>query len=159
MCYVFKGNQKTIYTWNPSTKKFGKAKTPYSSSGVGYDNATGLIYATSHTGIRAYSADGSFDHKSLFSRCSPGFFHYIQDCGAGEGFIFHGISGANKRTQNQLDIYRAADKAYLGSIKIDLGEIESAAVGSDGYLNLLINTMGDDTDYIWRTPLNVKELK
>ena len=159
MCYIFKGNQKRIYTWNPATKKFGKSSTPYSSSGVGYDNYSKRIYASSRTGIREYSADGYFTHKKLFSRCNHGIFHYVQDCGAGEGFIFHGISGADKRTTNYIDVYRGADNAYLGSIKVELGEIESAVVGSDGYLHLLINTMGDDTDYIWKTPLKVKELK
>lgn len=159
ICYIFKGNTKNIFTYNPANNKFGKSKVAYSSSGIAYDNATGLLYATSKTGIRAYSADGSFSHKKLFSRCNHGIFHYIQDCGAGEGFIFHGISGANKKTTNYVDIYRASDNAYLGSIKVDLGEIESAVVGNDGYLQLLINTMGDDTDYVWKTPLNVKELK
>ena len=158
MCYIFKGNQKTIYTWNPSTDKFGKAKTPYSSSGVGYDNTTGLLYASSQTGIRAYSADGKFTHKALFSRCTPAFSHYIQDCGAGEGFIFHGVSGSDKKVTNQLDIYRAADQAYLGSIKITMGEYESAVVGPDGYLHLLINNDGR-VDYVWRTPLKLSELK
>lgn len=158
LCYIFKGNQKRIYTWNPATNKFGKSKTPYSSSGVGYDNVSNMIYATSHTGIRMYTSDGKFRHQKLFPRCKPGFFHYIQDCGAGEGFIFHGVSGKSKKTKNQLDIYRAADMAYLGTIKITIGEYESAVVGPDGYLNLLINTDGN-IDYIWRTPLNVKELK
>ena len=158
LCYVFKGNQKRIYTWNPATNKFGKSKTPYSSSGVGYDNATNMIFASSHTGIRMYTADGKFRHQKLFPRCKPGFFHYIQDCGAGEGFIFHGVSGRSKKTKNQLDIYRAADMAYLGSIKITIGEFESAVVGPGGYLELLINTDGN-IDYVWRTPLNINELK
>ena len=158
LCYIFKGSQKRIYTWDPATNTFGKSKTPYSSSGVGYDNTTNMIYATSHTGIRGYSSDGTFTHQMLFPRCKPGFFHYIQDCGAGEGFIFHGISGKNKKTKNQLDIYRAADMAYLGSIKITIGEVESAVVGPDGFLELLINTKGN-TDYVWRTPLNINELK
>lgn len=158
MCYIFKGNQKTIYTWNPATGKFGKSKTPYSSSGVGYDSETKLIYASSHTGIRAYSADGAFKHKRLFPRCSHGIYHYIQDCGAGGGFIFHGISGSNKKETNFLDIYRAEDSAYLGSVNITIGEIESAIVGNDGFLQLLINTNGT-TDYVWKTPLNVKELQ
>lgn len=158
LCYIFKGNQKRIYTWNPATNQFGKARTPYSSSGAGYDNNTNMIYATSHSGIRVYSSDGAFTHNQVFPRCRPGFFHYIQDCGAGEGFIFHGISGKNKKAKNQLDIYRAADMAYLGSVKITIGEVESAVVGPGGFLELLINTKGD-TDYVWRTPLNVNELK
>jgi len=157
-CYIFKGNQKRIYTWDPATNKFGKSKTPYSSSGVAYDNSTNQIYATSRTGIRVYSADGSFKHQRLFSRCNHGIYYYPQDCGAAEGFIFHGISGSNKKKTNFLDIYRASDSAYLGSIKITIGEIESAAVGPDGYLVLLINTSGNK-DYIWKTPLNINELK
>lgn len=158
MCYVFKGNTKKFFTWNPSTKKFGKSKVPYSSSGIAYDNATNLLYATSRSGIRVYTADGKFSHMRLFPRCSHGIFHYPQDCGAGEGFIFHGISGKSKKKTNYLDIYRASDYAYLGSIKITIGEFESAVVGSDGFVHLLINTNGE-TDYVWKTPLNVKELK
>lgn len=48
--------------------------------------------------------------------------------------------------------------AYLGSINVTIGEYESAVIGPGGYLELLINTNGN-TDYVWRTPLNVKELK
>ena len=159
LCYIFKGNTRRIYTWNPATRKYGKAKTPYSSSGAGYDNSTNSIYASSRSGIRAYSADGAFSHRRLFPRCSHGIFHYTQDCGAGGGFIFHCISGANKKKTNFIDIYRAEDFAYLGSVKVTLGEIESACVGNDGYLRILINTMGSNTDYVWKTPLNVNELK
>lgn len=158
LCYIFKGNTKKIYTWNPSTGKYGKSKTPYSSSGIGYDNSTKDLYASSRTGIRQYSADGKFIHKKLFPRCSHGIFHYTQDCGSGEGFVFHGISGVKKKKTNYIDIYRVADGAYLGSIKITIGEVESAVVGSDGYLQLLINIDGEK-DHIWRTPLNVRELK
>lgn len=158
LCYIFKGNTKKFYTWNPAANQFGKAKAPYSSSGVAYDNTTNLIYATSRSGVRMYSSDGAFTHYAIFPRCSPGVFHYPQDCGAGEGFIFHGISGKNKKTKNQLDIYRAEDMAYLGSIKITIGEVESAVVGQGGYLELLINTKST-TDYIWKTPLNINELK
>ena len=158
MCYIFKGNTKKFFMWNPATGKYGKSKVPYSSSGIAYDNATNMLYATSKTGIRAYSADGSFTHQRLFTRCNHGIYHYIQDCGAAEGFIFHGISGSNKKKTNFLDIYRAADGAYLGSIRITIGEVESAVVGNDGYLQLLINTNGT-TDYVWKTPLNINELK
>ena len=158
MCYIFKGNTKKFFTWNPATSRVGKSKVSYSSSGIAYDNATNMLYATSRTGIRAYSADGGFTHQRLFSRCNHGFYHYPQDCGAAEGFIFHGISGSNKKKTNYLDIYRAADSAYLGSIKITIGEVESAVVGNDGFLQLLINTSGT-TDYVWKTPLNVNELK
>lgn len=158
LCYIFKGNQKTIYTWNPAANTYGKSKTPYSSSGVAYDKTTCEIYATSQSGVRAYSADGRFTHRKLIKRCSHGIKHYIQDCGAQDGFIFHGISGSNKQSTNFLDVYRAADGKYLGSIRIAIGEIESVVVGNDGYVQLLVNTSGK-TDYVWRTPLNINDLK
>ena len=47
--------------------------------------------------------------------------------------------------------------AYLGSISITIGEYESAVIGPEGYLELLINT-SEMTDYVWRTPLNINEL-
>lgn len=159
LCYIFKGNQKTIYTWDPATGKYGRAKTPYSSSGVGYDSSANLIYASSQTGIRVYSSDGSFTHKKLFSRCNHGIKHYIQDCGSGGGFVFHGISGSDKHKTNFLDVYRVSDGKYLGSIKVALGETESVIVNNEGYVELLINHADTYTEYIWQTPLNVNELK
>lgn len=158
LCYIFKGGQTTIYTWNPKTNKYGKSKTPYSSSGLAYDKTTKVIYASSETGIRIYSADGRFKHQKLFSRCKHSGKTHVQDCGAQDGFIFHGVSGANKHKTNYLDVYRASDYKYLGSIRIALGEIESAVIGNDGYLQLLINTP-QRTDYIWKTPLNINDLK
>jgi len=158
LCYIFKGGQTTIYTWNPRTNKYGKSKTPYSSSGLAYDKTTNVIYASSETGIRIYTADGRFQHQKLFSRCRHSGKTHVQDCGAQDGFIFHGVSGANKHKTNYLDVYRASDCKYLGSIRIALGEIESAVVGNDGYLQLLVNTP-QRTDYIWKTPLNINDLK
>ena len=159
LCYIFRGSQKKIYTWDPATNKFGTSKTPYSSSGLSYDKSTGLIYATSLTGIRVYTADGEFTQLKFFNRCKHSGTHYVQDCGAGEGFIFHAVSGSNKHTTNYLDIYRVADGKYLGTIKVNLGETESAIVNSKGYVELLINHKGTDKEYIWTTPLNVNDLK
>lgn len=158
LCYIFKGNQKRIYTWNPATNQFGKAATPFSSSGVAYDPTSNVLYATSQSGIRLYSAEGAFQHQRLFARCTHPGKTYIQDCGAGAGFIFHGVSGSNKHTINYLDVYRVADSKYLGTIKVTLGELESAVVAEDGTVELLINHAGTYDEYIWRTPLNVNEL-
>ena len=82
----------------------------------------------------------------------------MQDCGAHGGFIFHAVSGKNKHKTNYLDIYREADGAYLGSFKVSLGETESVVVASDGTVELLINHKGTHSEYIWRTPINVKDL-
>ncbi len=157
-CYIFKGHQKRIYTWNPKTNKFGKSKTPYNSSGGSYDSSTKQIYASSKPQMYVFSGDGKFKTISIFGRCNHGISHSAQDCGAGGGLMFHGVSGSNYRVTNFLDVYRAEDGAYLGSIKVKLGETESAVVGKDGYVRLLINVSGN-TDYIYKTPLNVNDLQ
>jgi len=82
----------------------------------------------------------------------------VQDCGAYNGFVFHGVTRGSNRFENYLDVYRARDGKYLGSIKVTMDEIESVVIGSDGYIQLLINT-AQRTDYVWKTPLNVKDLK
>ena len=156
--YIFKGNQKTVYTYTPSTSKFGTATTPYSSSGVGYDRVKKVVYCSSQTGIRKYKAGGNFEHLELFSKCSHSGTYYIQDCCAHDGYIFHCISGANKKTQNWIDVYRAADAKYLGSIEVTMGEVESCVVNKSGYLEILINMTGTK-EYIWKTPLKVADLK
>lgn len=158
LCYIFKGHQTKIYTWNPSSNKFGKSSTPYNSSGGAYDKSTGQIYASSKPGMYVFSGDGSFRTQGSFSRCNHGISHSAQDCGAGGGLMFHGVSGSNYRVTNFLDVYRPEDGAYLGSIKVALGEVESAVVGNDGYVRLLINHSGK-TDAVWQTPLNVNDLQ
>jgi len=158
LCYIFKGHKTRMYTWNPKTNKFKKTRSPYVASGGAYDKSTKQLYASSKSQLYVYDGDGSFRLQKIFERCWPGISHSAQDCGAGGGFLFHGISGKNYRTTNFLDVYRTEDGAYLGSLKVKLGEIESIVVGNDGYVQLLINVPGK-TDVIFKTPLNVNELK
>lgn len=158
LCYIFKGHQKRIYTWDPKTNKFGKSKTPYNASGGAYDSSTGMIYASSKPCMYTYGSDGKFKIDAAFGRCSHSFQHSAQDCGAGGGFLFHAVSGSDYRNTNYLDVYRISDRKYLGSIKVTLGEVESAVVNKDGYVELLINHSGT-TDYVWRTPLNINDLQ
>ncbi len=157
LCYIFIGNQKLIHTWNPSTGKFGKAYTPYSSSGIGYDSSNGMMYASSKTAIRVYSGDGKFTQQKSFNRCTRSGTTYVQDCGASNGYVFHGVSGSNKHGTNYLDVYRVSDGKYLGSIIVKIDEIESVIVDNDGYVQLLINNTSR-TDYVYKTPLNVNDL-
>ena len=51
--------------------------------------------------------------------------------------------------ESYVDLYRISDGAYLGSIYVPVGEIESCDV-DDGYLVLLINKKGP-LDRIYRT--------
>ena len=158
LCYIFKGCQYTIYTWDPETDKFGSVKLKYSSSGAGYDPVTKKLYASSESVIRVYSAEGKFSLIKRFVRCDHDSGYHVQDCAAYNGFVFHCTSGSDRYKDNCLDVYRSSDGKYLGSIKVKIDEIESAVVGSDGYVQLLINT-AQRTDYVWKTPLNVNDLK
>ena len=158
LCYIFCGSQKKIYTWNPKTNKFGTARTPYSSSGVSYDKYTNKIYATSTTCVRVYNSNGKFKQEKRFDKCYHSGRSYVQDCGAYGGFIFHAMSGPNKFGKNYLDVYRAKDGKYLGSIAVYLGELESVIVNNEGYVELLVNHGGSFSEYIWKTPLNVKDM-
>ena len=158
LCYIMCGMQTKIYTWNPVTNKFGTSKTPYSSSGLSYDRSTRKIYASSLSGIRVYSADGEFTHQKFFNRCTHSGKTYVQDCGAHGGLVFHAISGAYKFGTNYVDVYRASDSKYLGSLSVNLGELESVIVDNEGFVELLVNHGGTYNEYIWKTPLNVKDL-
>ena len=158
LCYIFKGRQTTIYTWNPATDEFGTATTQYSSSGVGYDPLTQRLYASSESCIRVYSADGNFDYLGRIERCTPKTSVHVQDCGASNGYVFHGVTDRSNRFLNYLDVYRISDGKYLGSIKVKMDEYESVVVGNDGYVQLMINT-AERVDYVWKTPLNVFDLQ
>lgn len=154
--YIFKGNQKKAYTYDAKTGTFGSVNTPYSSSGIGYDASRGTMLASSRTGIREYSGDGNFEHMRLIYKCTHSGTHYVQDCCAYRGIVLHGVSGSNKQTINYIDVYRLADNAYLGSINLKVGEIESMIVNGSGKLELLVNT--PVKDYVWTTPLDVDQL-
>ena len=158
LCYIFKGHQKGIYTWDPAKDSFGRSETMFNASGGAYDPSAKMIYASSLPCMYTYSSDGRFRLDAVYGRCIHSFKHSAQDCGAGGGFIFHCISGTDHRNVNYLDVYRICDRKYLGSIKITMGEVESAIVDRKGYVELLINEKGSP-DHIWKTPPNIKDLK
>lgn len=151
-----KGNQKTIYTYKPSTGKFGTASTgSHSNSGIGYDRVTGNMIFSSKSLINVYKPDGKYSFVRSINRCVRSGTYYVQDCCAHNGFAFHCISTGNKTgANNYIDVYRISDSKYLGTINITMGETESAVVGSDGYLRVLVNKGGQE-DYIWKTNLKV----
>ena len=162
---ITKGNQYKIYTYCPSTGEFGTASTkPRSNSGVAFDSKSNLLYFTSKgTGktkgyVNCYQADGKYTYESCINRCTRSGTYYVQDCAAYNGFIFHCIStGTKTGNQNYIDVYRASDSSYLGTIQFEMGEVESAIV-RNGYLEILCNTPGVP-DYIWKTNLKVTDLE
>lgn len=154
-CYIVRGNSHSIDIFNPNTGGFGSTSIFCSGSGLGYDRVKDVIYLSSRTGIRAFSADGSFSHLKIISNVDHGKHVYTQDCCGHGGIVIRCISGSNKRTENYLDLYDFDHASYLGSLLCNIGEVESAIVDDDGYLELLIN---NSDDYIWKTPINIDSI-
>lgn len=157
LCYSVRGRTTQIDTYNPSNGAFGTTRMPYQAAGICYDRVDKVIYTTSQTGIRVYSGDGSFIQKKLIYDINHPMFIYTQDSCGHAGFVFRCISGSNKHAQNYIDMYRVSDSKYLGSIRVSgLGEIESAIVDNEGYLELMFNSRAD---YIYKTNIRVEDLR
>lgn len=155
LCYSLRGNSTSVDTFDPATGKFGKTRMPYGAAGICYDRAQDVLYTTSGTGIRQYSSDGKFKHKKLIPNIRHTMFLYTQDSGAHAGYVFRCMSGKSKHTVNYLELYRVKDSKYLGSFRVNgLGELESAIVDNDGYIELLVNS---GNEYIYRTKLRPED--
>jgi len=103
----------------------------FSPSGIGYDKQTDQYYMTASS--RIYITDGDMGNVRTITRKRA---THSQDVCGYNGIIMSCIwtSGYG----SYIDMYRAYDGAYLGSIYAPFGEIEGACV-DDGYLVMLYN--------------------
>ena len=154
-CYGVRGSSSRVDIYDMKTGKFSKTSSKYGGSGIAYDRVKDVIYLSSRTGIRVYSPDGKFTHKKLMANCSHSGYVYTQDCCGHAGIVIRCCSGNNKHRVNYIDLYRVKDEKYIGSFFCNIGEVESAIVDNEGYLELLINSRND---YIWKTPINIEDL-
>lgn len=154
-CYGVRGSSARVDIYDMKTGKFSKTSSKYSGSGIAYDRVKDVIYLSSRTGIRVYTADGKFTHKKLMANCLHSGHVYTQDCCGYDGIVIRCCSGHNKHSVNYLDIYNVKNEEYIGSLFCDIGEVESAIVDKDGYLELLINSR---RDYVWKTPINMADI-
>ena len=69
--------------------------------------------------------------------------------GAYHGVLMQVYSNG-KNGNNYIDMYRAKDGAYLGSYKVNFGELESVIV-DNGYLVMLVNMLDTSDDYIYKS--------
>ena len=132
-------------TYDGTTKKSaGTFNLPRVTSGIAYDESNDKYYLSKGNEIYVCSDDFTvekFIHK--FIR-----YNHAQDIGAYNGVVFvcTWVSG----NTSYIDLYRASDGAYLGSYDVSIGEIESCII-DDGYLVILMNTVGSSKDRIYRT--------
>jgi len=153
-CYSVRGWSGRCVTYCPETGEYDSLTLPYGASGIAYDRKSEHFYTSSRNLMAAYDKDfnvintiGTVRHRD----------YYTQDCGGYSGILMHCISDKTKHGTNFVDFYDMVNGKYIGSVKCDLDEVESAEVDKDGYLILLANTKGE-TDNIWKTPINVAEL-
>lgn len=156
-------------TYNPNTNKFYVAKThkeyrtascstykgktkeyagsfslPRVTSGIAYDESNDCYYLSK--GNELYVCSSNFSVQKFIHKKAR--YNHAQDIGAYNGIILvcTWVSGKT----SYIDMYRASDGAYLGSYDVSIGEIESCVV-DDGYLIILMNTLGNHNDFIYKT--------
>ena len=100
-------------------------------SGIGYDRATDQFYMTASS--RIYVTDGDLNMSHTIYRKRD---HNSQDAAGCNGIVMSCIWTGG--TGSYIDMYRALNGDYLGSIYVPLGEIESTCV-DDGHLVMLFN--------------------
>lgn len=157
LCYCVKGWSSGAVTYNPKTGKYGRMSFSYGCSGVAYDRKDECFYTSARNAIRKYSGDGKYKHQKMASVARHSGKVYTQDCGGHAGIAFHCLSGASKHGTNYIDLYDMRKGQYIGTLKCELSEVESAIVDKDGYLEILSNRTSS-TDYIYKTPINIEQL-
>ena len=132
-------------TYNGTSKKLaGIFSLPRVTSGIAYDESNDKYYLSKGNEIYVCTSDfkvEKFIHK--FIR-----YNHAQDIGAYNGIVFvcTWVSG----NTSYIDLYRTSDGAYLGSYDVSIGEVESCII-DDGYLVILMNTVGSSNDRIYVT--------
>lgn len=121
-----------------------KFNLPRTTSGIAYDVSNNKYYLSK--GNEIYVTDSDFNVEKFIWKNIR--YNHAQDVGAYNGVVLvcTWVSGS----KSYVDCYRVSDKQYLGSFSVPIGEIESVVV-DDGYLVLLVNSMGTSRDHIYRT--------
>lgn len=157
LCYCAKGWTSKVYTYEPTSDRYGSVNLSYGCSGIGYDRKENLLYTCSRTAMVAYDISDGYSIKYRCGVVNHGGKVYTQDCGGHAGIMFRCLSGSSKHGTNYIDLYDMKNGRYLGTFTCDLSEVESCIVDKDGFLEILANN-SSNTDYIWKTNINVNSL-
>ncbi len=157
-CYCVKGWSGRAVTYKPETGEYGVVTFPYGASGIGYDKEDDRIYTSSRTAMVSYSIgeDGYTVENSCGVVRHSGS-TATQDCGGHASIMMRCLSGSSMHGTNYIDLYDMRHGEYLGTIACELSEVESAEVDDDGYM-LILSNYTEDTDIIWRTPINIGDI-
>ena len=136
---------KVCTTLSPDTlKKTDAFNLPKITSGIAYDESNNRYYLSK--GNEIYVTDSKFRYKKTIKKKIRSY--HAQDIGAynGVALVCTWVSGKT----SYVDLYRIKDGAYLGSYTFFFNEIESVVV-DDGYLVVIMNHVGDNIDYLYKT--------
>jgi len=136
---------KSCAVFDAATKKsLGAIDLPTLANGIAYDVSNDKYYLSRLENI--YICDSDFKIEKTIKKTVR--FRFPQDVGAYNGVVLVGTWIGE--SESYIDLYRAADGAYLGSISVPIGEVESCLV-DDGYLVILVNELHTYDDAIYRT--------
>ena len=134
-CCVYDGTSKRLL------RKFD---LPVPANAMAYDVSTNKFYLAQAD--QMYVCDSNFKIEKELKKTAP--YKYTQDLGAYNGVIM--ACTWRGKNESYIDMYRVSDGAYLGSYDVSFGEVESCSV-DDGYLVILMNTIGSNDDRIYKT--------
>jgi hypothetical protein len=136
---------KKASVFNAETKKsIGNVNMPASVSAMAYDVTSDRYYLAN--GKEIYICDSNFKVEKTLAKTIK--HKSTQDIGAYNSTVM--VCSWLGKNKSYIDIYRVSDGAYLGSYDVSIGEIESCVV-DDGYLVILMNTIGSADDRIYKT--------
>ena len=155
-CYCVRGNSNKCAIYDVANGDFWTINMPVGCSGIGYDKERKKLYTSARGSLVSYDPE-SLSVENRFRRVRRGGTEYMQDCEAYDGLLLNCVSGSSKHGTNYIDIYDMENARYIGTITCDLGEVESAIVNNEGFLEILTNSSGT-SDYIWKTDFNIKKI-
>ena len=134
-CFVFDADTRKL------TKKIS---LPITCGAISYDISNNKYYLAK--GRNIYVCDSNLKVEKTIKKSVR--YYHAQDMGAynGAALVCTWLEGNN----SFVDLYRMSDGAYIGSYDVSIGEIESCVV-DDGYLVILMNTIGSADDRIYKT--------
>ncbi len=136
---------KDCAVFDAATKKSqGTVALPTLANGIAYDVSNDKYYLSRLGNI--YICDSDLKIEKTIKKIIR--FRVAQDIAAYNGVVL--VCTWIEESESYIDLYRASDGAYLGSISVPIGEIESCLV-DDGHLVILMNELHTYDDAIYRT--------
>ena len=132
---------------NDNLSRMSDIDVGFNPSAIAYDRYNGCYYLK--TGRQITLCDSNFKD---FGEIKLKRNNIPQDIGAYNGLVF--VCTWSGGITSYIDVYRANDRAYIGSYRVALGELESCGV-KDGKLVFTVNNGSSDGLYITKKKIGL----